>query len=311
MVPPHSAPSRRYFRIADMTIAVESDILLSREAFHPKFRVFETPGPGSDTVVVRHHAFAYSSSPSALGREVGRFPPYVVYDRGDAWVYRIGENAESGSGAVQTALFSRDYALSDIYTPEKEVFERVGLESLTLLPTDQILLAPLLARRGGCLLHAAGVVFHGQGLLFAGPSTAGKSTMMNLLRGRAEILCDDRIAIRPSPSGFKAYGTWSHGDVEDVSAASAPLQTVFFLVKSSENAAVPISARKTLVRRLLDLTIKSFPSAEWWGQTLEVIDALVAAIPGASLRFDRSGGVVDVLKAWLAGHRTENPRGTN
>ncbi len=306
-----SQPSRRYFQIAGITIAVESDFPLSEGTFHPKFRTFEVNGPGSDTVLIRHHAFAYSSSPSALGREVGRFPPYAVYDRGDAWVYRIGEPADPGSGAIQTALFSRDYARSDIYTPEKEIFERDRLESLTLLPTDQILLAPLLARRGGCLLHAGGVVFHGQGLLFAGPSTAGKSTMMNLLRGRAEILCDDRIAIRPNPAGFMAYGTWSHGDVEDVSASSAPLRTVFFLAKAAENAAVPISGRNDLIRRLLDLAIKSVPTAEWWGQTLGVIDALAAAVPGAILRFDRSGGVVDVLESWIAGRRPLYRSGTD
>jgi len=88
----------------------------------------------------------------------------------------------------------------------------------------------LLADRNAVLLHSAGVIFNGQGLLFVGHSSAGKSTIVTMLKNAAcsgafdgtpldvEILCDDRNILRRWPAGEQMHGTWSHGDVSDVSA---------------------------------------------------------------------------------------------
>ncbi len=104
----------------------------------------------------------------------------------------------------------------------------------------------------------------------------------------------------PTGSGFRIHGTWSHGDVPDVSPGSAPLDSLFFLHKSGRNGAEPIPDRRDVVRRLLDLVIKPLATPEWWGQTLAVVERLAVAVPAYKLFFDLSGGVLATLDA-LAG----------
>ena len=84
----------------------------------------------------------------------------------------------------------------------------------------------------------------GQGLLFVGHSEAGKSTTVKMLQGKAEILCDDRNIVRRWPEGFRVHGTWSHGEVPLVSAASAPLSAIFFLHKSKQNRLMRLRTAK-------------------------------------------------------------------
>lgn len=78
-----------------------------------------------------------------------------------------------------------------------------------------------------------------------------------MLKGEGEILCDDRIIVRRWPDGVKIHGTWSHGDIPDVSNSSAPLRAIFFLEKSQENAIEPID--KHAVIRMLPLYVSKAP----------------------------------------------------
>ena len=50
-----------------------------------------------------------------------------------------------------------------------------------------------------------------------------------MLKGQAAILCDDRNIVRRWKNGWRVHGTWSHGDVAEVSPASAPLRAIMFL----------------------------------------------------------------------------------
>ena len=109
------------------------------------------------------------------------------------------------------------------------------------------------------------MIFEGQGLLFAGHSEAGKSTITNLLRDTGEILCDDRIIVRRHSKGFRIHGTWSHGDITEVSSASAPLKAILFLEQAAENQLIPLLDRKEVFRRLVFLVIRPLVTAEWWG----------------------------------------------
>lgn len=297
-----SPASVRFFRVAGITLAVASPEPGPALPWHPKLAAFEVPGPGPDTVVIRHYRSPFPTSPDGPGRLIYDIPPYRIHAAGERWIYRVGSGVRE---PVQTAVFAADYSRADIYTPGPLAGPADGFESLTLLPTDQVLLAPLLAARGGCLLHAAGVIRGGAGWLFAGHSTAGKSTIARMLRGRAEILCDDRIALRPDGSGgFRVHGTWSHGDVPDISPSSAPLTDLFLLRKSGEDAAAPLPDRGEVARHLLDLVIKPLATPAWWSLTLEAIGRISASLRAWELRFGLGGGILDVLDRIAA----ENPR---
>lgn len=291
----------RYYRIAGITIRVESEIPFEAGTFDPKFRAFEADGPGEDTVEIRHRFSLPPLDREGFGKELYRRPPWAVFDRGDSWLYLGVTSASDSEGLHKVAFFSKDYALGTIYHPDESAFRRGNSHALTFFPTDQILVAQLLASRGACYLHASGVSFKGRGLLFVGHSEAGKSTMVKMLKGRAEILCDDRMIIRRGPDSFLVHGTWSHGEVPDVSASSAPLSAIFFLRKSAENRLVPMIKKPDVISGLLRCLIKPYMTAGWWENMLELVEDIARRVPCHELLFDKSGGIVDVLDDFVTG----------
>jgi hypothetical protein len=289
----------RYYRIAGITIRVESDIPFAAGTFDPKFRAFEADGPGEDTVEIRHRFSLPPLDRKRLGRELYRRPPWAVFDLGDSWLYLGVTSASDSEGLHKVALFSKDYARGTIYHPDDSAFRRGNSQALTFFPTDQILVAQLLASRDACYLHSSGVSFKGRGLLFMGHSEAGKSTMVKMLKGRAEILCDDRMIIRKGPDGFLVHGTWSHGEIPDVSSSSAPLAGIFFLRKSGENRLVPMTKKQDVASGLLSCLIKPHVTAGWWENMLGLVEDIVRRVPCHELLFDRSGRIVDVLNDFV------------
>jgi len=287
---------RRYFKIADITVQVESDLPINEQTFHPKFKQFEVNGPGEDTICIRHHFSLPDLDGRDLGKEVYRKAPWAIYKNNGSWIY-LGISPTQGDKSLHRVVtFNSDHTRARIYNDKEETFLKGNLHSLTMFPTDQILLGRILADRNGCYLHACGVNFEGKGLLFTGHSEAGKSTMAAMLKGKAEILCDDRIIVRRQADDFKIYGTWSHGDVPDVSANSAALKAIMFLEKSDENRIIPIEDKKEITKRLLSCLIKPFVTVDWWEKTLIVIDSLAAKVPCYVLRFDKTGEIVNVVR---------------
>jgi len=287
---------RRYFKIADVTVQVESDLAFAEDTFHPKFKHFQTNGPGEDTIHIRHHFSLPDLKNKDLGEQKYRKPPWAIYKKNGSWIY-LGISPALGDKNLHCVVtFNADHTRSHIYNDKEEIFIKGGLHSLTLFPSDQILIARILADRDGCYLHSCGVNFKGRGLLFVGHSDAGKSTMATMLKGKAEILCDDRIIIRRQAEGFKIYGTWSHGDVPDVSANSAPLKAIMFLEKAHKNQLIPMLDKKEVTKKILACLIRPFVTTDWWEKTLLVVDKVVEVVPCYILRFDKSEGVINLLR---------------
>lgn len=289
---------RRYYKCAEITIQVDSDLPIRDNTFHPKFKLFEVAGPGEDTISIRHHFSLPDLNGRDLGKEVYRKPPWAIYKKGDSWIY-TGIFPERGDKNIhRVVVFNHDHTRARVYNDAArgKSFRKGDRHSLTLLPTDQIVLARLLADRNGCYLHSGGVVMEGTGLLFVGHSETGKSTMVTMLKDKADILCDDRMVVRRWPGGFRIHGTWSHGDVPDVSADSAPLRAIMFLEQASENRLIPLADRQEINRKLLACVIKPFETADWWNNTLKLVESIAREIPCHVLKFDRSGGVVALME---------------
>jgi len=316
---------RRYFEIAGITLQVESDLPFNGQTFHPKFRKFQKDGPGPDTVIIRHHFELPHVKPDELGRQVYRKPPWAIYRKGQSWVY-LGISPDGNDQDLhQVVVFNNDYSRGEFYRPDDAVFRQGNLHSLTLLPTDQILLAQLLADRQACFLHSAGAIVRpesgpsasskrkpqakGVGLLFVGHSEAGKSTIVKLIQDRAEILCDDRNIVRREGRGkgqgrdggageqghFRVYGSWSHGEVPLVSPSSAPLRAILFIKRSPDNRLVPVTDRSEALKRLLACVIRPLETAGWWQKTLSVVEALAREVPCYVMEFDKSGRIVEQI----------------
>jgi hypothetical protein len=90
-----------------------------------------------------------------------------------------------------------------------------------------VLLRRLLARQGGLLLHAAGVVHKDVAYLFMGPSGSGKTTISRAARRRGwSVLADDGLIVRRMPDqrvpARKAAGTRFHAYRSPWNAMGSP-----------------------------------------------------------------------------------------
>lgn len=284
----------RYFQIAGLTIQVSMDKPIKGATFDPKFKPFQVDGLGDDNLSLRHYSHIPAPSEYRLGQEVYHKSPWVIYRHKQAWIYLGASKDEYISTPQVLAIFDQEHNHGAIYRNNEKPFE--NMESLTGFPSDQIILARALAVRQGCYFHASGFVLDGQGLLFIGHSEAGKSTMIKMLRGQGEILCDDRIIVRHWPEGFRIHGTWSHGELPDVSPASAPLKAIFFLEKASENKIILITSNEERLSLLLSHIIRPLVTADWWEKMLDLIGQMSSEVPIYRLLFDKSGQVVYLLK---------------
>ncbi len=295
-----------YFLIAGINILVESDLPIEDFTFNKKFSSFEVDFFGVDTVKIFHHFGIPEIKIEVLGKALYRKPPWAIYHYKNHYIYLgISPNAEDPTLHV-IAIFTDNHNISNIYNCEvyKDSWLKGDLASLTLFPTDQILIARLLADRQGCYLHSAGVIINGAGLLFVGHSESGKSTTTNFLIDAAakgymelDVLCDDRNIVRFIDKIWQVYGTWSHGDVPIVSGAHAPLRGICFLEQANDNNILLITDHKEIIRRLLSCVIRPFVTADWWTKTLDVIEQIVCHVPCYIMRFDKSGAIVnDIIK---------------
>jgi MoaA/NifB/PqqE/SkfB family radical SAM enzyme len=306
---------RRYFRIAGITVRIESDLDLQKIMFKDELKSFEVSGPGEDNIEFRHHFELPDLEGKDLGRELYRKPPWAISrDKNGAWFYRGISPRDDDPSLHRVAVFNADYTRGNIYSLPRDR-ERIlsdGWQSLSLFPTDQIWLGPLLADRQAVLVHSAAAVVSGQGLVFVGHSEAGKSTTMELLKaanreGRiaAEVLCDDRNVLRWWPAAgadekgtggqWLVHGTWSHGTTADVSPSSAPLAAILFLKQDKANRVEILADRKKIWHNLLATLIRPMVTAEWWQKEMDILERIVNEIPCYNMRFDKSGAIVDEL----------------
>ena len=296
------AENCRWYSIADITLQIESDLPFAETTFSDKLEKFRIAAPGEDAIRIHHHFSLPDLGGLDLSREKYRKEPWAIYQTETGFIY-LGILPNGFEKKLwKVVKFDAGHTRADIYHPGPGIWADAAHNSLTLFPSDQILVARHLASRAGCYLHSAGAIVNGAGMLFVGHSEAGKSTTTQMLidagvRGdlAAEILCDDRNIVRRRDDGWRAYGSWSHGDIPVVSAASAPLRAICFLEKSPENRLIPLDDRQEIIRRLLACVIKPFVTTEWWEKTLDVIERLAREAPCYRMRFDKTGKITDDL----------------
>ena len=289
---------KHYYKTAGITFAVSSDLPILGHTFDPKFKAFEVTAPGEDTVFLHHHFHRLNMNTTAPGKKVYEKPPWNIYEGKDHFTYVWTSFHANTHDLKRGAVFSKDHTNGVIYNDDSSLkkYHAGHMNALTLFPTDQILLARLLADRNGCILHSAGMIMDGNGLIFAGHSGAGKSTLSLIMKNRATLLCDDRNIIRKQDGDFKVYGTWSHGDVKAVCSDSANLAAICFLKQAQDNTLVRMHDEKVILQNLLACLVKSFVCGQWWNKTLDVITEIAGQVPCYELRFDKRGKVGSLLE---------------
>lgn len=169
-------------------------------------------------------------------------------------------------------------------------------------PLDQLLLMNHLALRSGAIVHGAGLELGGAGLVFAGVSKAGKSTLTELFRAGAPdavLLSDDRMVVRRTARDWDAWGTPWPGTSGVAANRRTTLRAVLLLEKASRHEVVPL-APAAAARRLLPALMCPWYEGTLATAVLETLDALVSSVPFFELRFARDAGVVDVVRELVA-----------
>lgn len=149
----------------------------------------------------------------------------------------------------------------------------------------RILHSLLLAKQGGFLVHAASAVRNGRAFLFAGVSGAGKTTLSRLAPADAEVLTDEISYVRPSSTGYEAFGTPFAGELARIGAnLRAPLAGLYLLVQGPENRIEPVEpaeAARALLRNILFFA----HDEELVGEVFQSVFDFVARVPVQRLVF--------------------------
>jgi hypothetical protein len=154
----------------------------------------------------------------------------------------------------------------------------------------RVLLGLALVRRGGLLLHAAGVVRRSGATVLFGPSGSGKSTVARLARGRP-VLGDDLVALTRTAEGWVAHATpFGGGAARRRPARSAPLGSLLRLRHWPAFELRPL-APASAVAELLRSTVLPAASPADRALALERAAALEAAVGVRELRFPVDHGL--------------------
>ncbi len=137
-----------------------------------------------------------------------------------------------------------------------------------------------LIAHSGFLLHASAVVYEDKAYLFSAPSGTGKSTHTSLWLKEfpgAEILNDDKPAIRILDDGIYVYGTPWSGKTDQSINRKVKLQGIAFLERGEENKISPMPSFNALTN-LLNQTIRP-GEKEYASSLLNLISEILKRIP--------------------------------
>jgi hypothetical protein len=219
---------------------------------------------------------------------------WSLYKSNHRFVFHF-QSPEIENTPHRLAVIEPDYNSGKIYTRIKDSGREDCYNPLNY-PLDEILTLSMLTRYHGMIVHACGMIYDEQGLLFIGTSGAGKTTLAELFRGKSGItlLSDDRIIIRNIDGGYYIYGSPWHGNAQIASPMKSPLKKVFFIKHDVRNRLTelrPIDA----VSRFIVRSFPTFWEAEGMRNTLDLSEQLSSNIPCYELGFVPDQSIVDFI----------------
>ncbi|MBN1663787.1 MAG: radical SAM protein [Deltaproteobacteria bacterium] len=298
--------NRRYFNIAGLCIQVDSDLPFAEHTFDKRFDSFRAGADNKETFYIHHHFNLPDLSLLKNAQRVHKKKPWEIYRQGSSWIYVVSGPKNNRSQVGGVAVFNNDHTRANVYHRDEQLFHQGNWGSLTSLSSDQIMLSHGLADRQGFFLHSSGLILNGHGILFVGPSRAGKSTMAKLLRDYGELLCDDRIIVRRRPEGFFIHGTWGHGELPQVANKQAPLKAIIFLKKAKINRLIPIVDKKLVFHEIIFRVVKPLVTPDWWGKTIDLLSSFSNEVPAYRFLFTKSPGVLRPLESLVGKLRSSD-----
>jgi hypothetical protein len=223
-----------------------------------------------------------------------REPSWSLHRQADGrWAIVV--NVDSASAFRQrVALLEPDLSYGDLILYPKE------FPSLTfplLAPLDRVLVLTLLTRLRGIMLHACGIDDAGQGIVFAGPSDAGKTTLAHLWNQvpGVRVLGDEAVVLREVGGEYRVYGTPWPGEAGLADPGGVPLRRVFF-VQHADGNRVRALEQSLKVRKLLAQTILLPYDREGSERIIDFCISIAEAVPAAELGFVPNDTIADFVR---------------
>jgi hypothetical protein len=285
--------------IAGISIALTSDadLPIEAEGSARKFVCAEDDPVRADEVRI-HAAWGDPREPAAAdlafdsGKGLWRF-----YRTASGPCFSFTSHA-LGPLPYQLASFNDDFTRGEVQV-RREIFgERLPLYPLHY-PLDEVLMVHLLAQGRGVEVHGSGIILpDGRGMLFAGQSGAGKTTLSKLWLAEegVKILSDERIIVRKEDDALWMYGTPWHGDGYIANQGRARLTRMFFLRHGTRNELVNLP-RTEAVARLFSCGFTPFHDAAGLDFSLQFLDDLSRLCPCDELRFVPDRSALDFVRA--------------
>jgi len=189
------------------------------------------------------------------------------------------------------------YCHPSIGTPHGK---RLSIPCPVTYPLDQIILLHHLALKGGLIVHSTGLAHADQGVLMAGRSGAGKSSVARLLApGRTySVISDDRMVVKKVNGGYHAFGTPWPGEAKIALNRSFPLGPIFFLTQAATNRARRLSQADAL-KRLLPVASIPWYDDQVLPQVLDFCGDIVKHTTNFDLQFTLDGRLTETLAGCL------------
>lgn len=157
-------------------------------------------------------------------------------------------------------------------------------------------------RRGGVVLHAAGVELDGRAVLFVGPSGAGKTTACSLTAG-ARGFVRDRAVLVPDRKGWAAWALpgWAPIDqgLEPSSAHRLPVAAILAVDQGDTEVVVQRCTAIEAARVLRESTMTGDASREGELALLDVLAGLARDVPCGSVTTVLGRPCGGALRDWL------------
>jgi len=145
-------------------------------------------------------------------------------------------------------------------------------------PLEAVIRTAMMARLpvvGGLPFHAAGVVVNGRGIVFFGPSGAGKTTLA--ATSPHPVLSDELVAVnRARPFDLVRSGFWGEGR-ESGRGGPAPLAMLVDLAKGPALGLTRLRPAQAAGRVLASVPVPRAPPL--WSRALAVVAELVQRVP--------------------------------
>lgn len=237
--------------------------------------------PGTEIFAARHVPEQPEPSWSLHRQADGRWALVVNVDSASAFRQRV-------------ALLEPDLSRGDLILYPAEL----PSPSFPLMaPLDRVLVLNLLARRRGIILHACGVDDGGQGIVFAGPSDAGKTTLARLWNRvpGARVLGDEALVLREVGGEYRVYGTPWPGEAGLADPGGVPLRRVFFVQHADRNGVRALDP-SLKVRKLLAQTVLLPYDREASERIIDSCISIAEAVPAAGLGFVPDDTIADFLR---------------